>query len=1252
MKFQKIARLFMNLKKREMGLKSTEYDPLPLSPCIIDPYITIDGKQEENKGYRPVSLLMKAIDDDKMLNIAVTGNYGGGKSSIIKTAEKVLSGKHHFINISLASLLVSEHKATEEEKKRNKSNPEFELQEKLDTGQNDKNASDAKKKQNTIVPNQDDEGYKGSTIQNKIEDKQIEYSILQQIIYHDRPQKTPKSKLRRVYKTKRFKPLLVSLYILAVMVSIVVLLKPQWADINRFLSDNDICSELDRLLSWIAVGVIGICVIIACCYVGKRFNFSFIKVGNKNVEIAIEKTQSIFNFYLDEIVYFFDSTDYDVVVFEDLDRFQSREVLFYKLRELNTILNNSLWLKRKINFVYAVLDDLFDATERVKFFDYIITVIPVVNSLNSYEKLKEYIQPKELFDKLGKQELYNLCDYIQDMRLLLNIVNEFNQFVPLLDASDKEMTEKKLFGLIVYKNYVPSDFSMMYNKKGVVASAIENVDLHKQEFVDERLKAIDKLNTDIKNTRDNLQDKITQLRLSILNMGKQLLGYTTNNTNLMIGDSSYVLDRVAHSQVLFDSFRKGNASYVTPSSIVEVPSFESIEDNIRGAGCYDEDIKAYKSENEDAVNELEKQKKILEEELSSIPTTVEGIYQLDTKYLDNELKPLKNKEKIDLVKFLFLNGYFDFYYQYYISHFYANSLTREEMNFTKHAARFEGVHYEVRLKNIDEILKRFASKDFAVNNSLLNLSLLKEIFENDDYTEYRDPVCQGIKRTKNFEFLLLAYHSKESVKDVFYFQLLSIYDYWDEIAKSKDDEKDDLREIYIRYCSVNAAKNNIRFINWLSMNYSFLSERWDVLTTDRLIKVIFKESSPRFRRLNLKSTPIAIARDIYDNGRYSFNDYNVKEIANSQGVLTDYSIASYTTICKLNNAPLLNMVKNDWTTALKDVFPGTSVHEDEEIKVGMINDSSIPDPVLRAYLSRQRNRIKLADKIRDKRLSFAYDNSLVEASWKNVYYYSIIKGMGLPLRFMEKNTFKTPVMLELNKAEEQELAKHVVFTDEISFSKYKEIVPQFSKPIESIIGEISRARIKFLVDNNYLAFNEANFTTVKVYGFSNEFLAKNVDIFVKAPEKYSIDSLDAVAALKADISKNAKCEFIRAVKRKDLSPAIDLVSLIRPYLLSGEVSVRDVSPRLLVQIVTKASENDRELLGRRAILSSVLNDEDIKIVLNAMGGDYRKLISRNSKTSTIGYSTNNMRIVNYLVGIGLLKNPTRTGDYIVVEKNI
>ena len=62
----------------------------PLSPRILKPYVTNAGVMEENKGYVPVSLLVRAIDDDRMLNIAVAGNYGVGKSSVINTAEKKL----------------------------------------------------------------------------------------------------------------------------------------------------------------------------------------------------------------------------------------------------------------------------------------------------------------------------------------------------------------------------------------------------------------------------------------------------------------------------------------------------------------------------------------------------------------------------------------------------------------------------------------------------------------------------------------------------------------------------------------------------------------------------------------------------------------------------------------------------------------------------------------------------------------------------------------------------------------------------------------------------------------------------------------------------------------------------------------------------------------------------------------------------------------------------------------------------------
>ena len=459
-----------------------------------------------------------------------------------------------------------------------------------------------------------------------------------------------------------------------------------------------------------------------------------------------------------------------------------------------------------------------------------------------------------------------------------------------------------------------------------------------------------------------------------------------------------------------------------------------------------------------------------------------------------------------------------------------------------------------------------------------------------------------------------------------------------------------MREIYIKYCDINSEKTKNRLRNWISNNYSFINKRWEVIPTDRIIKVLFNECTPRFKKLNLRTIPIDIWNDIYEKGRYEFNEYNVKEIANKLGVLTDYSISSYATICKLNNSALLNMVKNNWANALREVFPDTSVHEDEETQVAMMNDSTIPETDLRYYLSRQKSKIKQADKLNDNRLSFAFDNSLVDASWKNVYYYAVTKGNGLPLAFMEKNSFKTPVMLSLTMEEEQALSNLVVFSNEISFSKYKELVSLFKIPFNSIANTIHRSRIKYLVDNNYLVFNETNFVTIKQYSYSGSFLANNVTEFIKDPDKYPIDSLDAVAVLKGDISKRAKCEFIRAIKDKDLTPTVELASLIRPFLISEGVSVRDISSRLLVTIVNIAHGNDKVVLGRKAVLSSVLNDEETTAVLFAMGGDYKKLVSKNSKTSSISYSTNNIKIVNNLVGIGLLNGATKVGDRIVVEK--
>ena len=81
------------------------------------------------------------------------------------------------------------------------------------------------------------------------------------------------------------------------------------------------------------------------------------------------------------------------MVIEDLDRFDTPDI-FLKLRELNFLLNNSAVVGRKIKFIYAVKDDMFKDSSRTKFFDYITTVIPVINPSNSKDKLKEELEKR------------------------------------------------------------------------------------------------------------------------------------------------------------------------------------------------------------------------------------------------------------------------------------------------------------------------------------------------------------------------------------------------------------------------------------------------------------------------------------------------------------------------------------------------------------------------------------------------------------------------------------------------------------------------------------------------------------------------------------------------------------------------------------------------------------------------------------------------------------------------------------------
>lgn len=96
--------------------------------------------------------------------------------------------------------------------------------------------------------------------------------------------------------------------------------------------------------------------------------FRKLNLQGNEIEIFEENNESYFDKYLNEVLYLFENTDSDVIVFEDIDRYNA-QIIFERLREINTLANLQLEKDDKVlRFFYLLRDDIYDSKDRTKFF--------------------------------------------------------------------------------------------------------------------------------------------------------------------------------------------------------------------------------------------------------------------------------------------------------------------------------------------------------------------------------------------------------------------------------------------------------------------------------------------------------------------------------------------------------------------------------------------------------------------------------------------------------------------------------------------------------------------------------------------------------------------------------------------------------------------------------------------------------------------------------------------------------------------
>ena len=406
-----------------------------------------------------------AFDNKDIKNIAITGIYGAGKSTVWKS----YASKKKIENIITVSLGKYED--------------------------NTKKSGDQSK----------DEKYSN----------RIERQLINQMLSQIEIKKIPLSKFN--FKRNKNKFLLFSQVFLSAAFCVSLLMRFLKDILLSIFSDSLKISNSCYWLLCFLLFIVPVCFFMYSAFKGNKIKVS--KVNLKGAEASLNEEvqdETILDRDIKEIVYLLNSSESTVIVFEDLDRYGNIDI-FTKLRELNYLLNSFVSKngnKRIIKFVYMLKDGLFFSKNRTKFFDFIIPIVPIVDSKTSESELKNLLL--DVSKAPDNKVLSDISLYVDDMRLLKNIVNEFIVYSNIIPLETLELDKNKLFALITLKNIFPNEFDLLQEDKGYIRSVFDKLESHRKNVIENFELELEELNQRIDFFNDRFEnDKYEAMALMI-----------------------------------------------------------------------------------------------------------------------------------------------------------------------------------------------------------------------------------------------------------------------------------------------------------------------------------------------------------------------------------------------------------------------------------------------------------------------------------------------------------------------------------------------------------------------------------------------------------------------------------------------------------------------------------------------------------------------------------------------------------------
>lgn len=1208
-----IKDIFNGLKRENRKTNSSE---IANSLRYLGPQVITDV-QELKKITPYLELIQGCVEDENIKNIAVTGTYGSGKSTVLKTFqnwyEPFRSKKDStYLNISLASFDVE--------------NSNKEAEDELDF------------------------------------EKKVEFSILQQMIYQVKPGVLPGSRFKRLVNIKKGHLALYVILPIICLISFLILMNYELLRIGpiKILIDSPNSSWNLIPLGLLLIGM-GLIIRKAIFLLN---NSRIHKVNIKGEMELGDMGESIFNQYLEEILYFFERTSYKVVIIEDIDRFGNTQ-LFTKLREVNILLNSSRDIKKPIKFIYAVKDELFrDRTERTKFFDFIVPIIPFVNPHNASEQLLKLIKENNI--ELSEDFINDITSFIGDvdMRLILNVVNEFNLYRKKISAINLD----RLMAMVFYKNLYPKDFASLHQDQGELFKLISKKEEYRKALENKLEKQKIKIDKRIEEINSEGVYSVLELRkiylFHLLSEIPDLIEFDMGFSDVKnaILDENFKKIRT-DKKIRYKKHSNGQYRLVLRDGNTNNP-FEAIEKQI-SVNTYIEREKNIKSKSNNEIEKLKQDKFRFSNDQSRISLlSFSELYKKIGKSEDFEdfVEDLKNPGEIRLIEYLITQGYIGDDYRDYISLFFDVSINREDYDFIQKIKSSRSSPFEFQpsdtKKVMDKIPERYFSQRQTLNFDLLSYCLKNKQTEKQKLKLYIETLSSN--KDENLEFIFgFAKHKAKEIKPLV-----------QELCKVKTNLWQQLQD-------ANLPEEELR--KWVAHIFDFTEEVGDVLKFEEVEKLakylstqnIFdlSKSIPDDRNIKeflLKKNVKIIELDqpienqdelfqiIYKNNLFALTPHNIKRLVKylkPEINIEDLDLFNYSLLRKHGLEPLLEIVNDDIIKYINNVLLSEdNKKETEETILEILNNENIERDIKEKFLLHQKADITNLSNIQDieGKKSVLKHNKVIP-NWLNIfdYYQSaeekidkvIIDFINVESNYVELSKSKIKDLYE-EKNKTKSFIADLIRSNKIDNEAYPKLLNSLPYSYNFFgLESIDRDKVKILIEKKTLLFTKGNFDEIEsshpdLILFFLENYQDNSE-FVNQLLEYEVSDDIIIDILKSDrIHRHHKEGIINSIDETRIISNFSLAQCILGWWPSN-VMLEIEYDGLVAIFEVKGNPNKKVGILLKSFES--LNKEQIRILIELIGEDYEKLFIPHQKPK-FEKSSDNLELISRLKKVHLISS--------------